>query len=158
MMPIAEVPYTTPDGVERSLRFTLGSRKRIAERFKEPDLKKVMALYGDGALPEIAYCMMYDEKGKPPKGLDAEEFAESLDEDAAVPLLAAVMSAADRGRTPKNELEAMLRETMAQTGSISGASPASVSGSPPESSGPAPNESLTPSVTVTETNSAPLPA
>src|SRR5690348_5984389 len=107
MLPVSGVSYTTPDGVERPLRFTLGARKRIAEKFGEPNLQRIFVKFGDGALPDIAYALMFDEKGKPPADLDPAELAERLTDDEAVALLAAVMSAASKGKVEKKELEAL---------------------------------------------------
>lgn len=138
-MPTPTVTYTTPDGVERVLRFTLGARRRIAERFKEPNVMTIITKIGDGALPEIAYCMMYDEEGNPPAGLLMRSFQESVDD--ATPILAAVMSAVQKGAVPPNELEAMLRKAQqemaekALIGSAPGVSPDIASDSPLENSG-----------------------
>lgn len=159
MMPTENVTYTTPDGVERILRFTLGARRRIAEWFNEPDVIVILQKISDGALPDIAYAMMYDAAGDPPEGLDRKTFAESLDD--GVPLLAAVMSAVGKGATPKNELEAMLREakqkeTTRLIGSVFGASPDIASISAQVNSGGLQSGSIPHSVTVTA-NASGLP-
>lgn len=156
MMPTERVTYTTPDGVERELRFTLGARKRIAEKFGMPDIKGIFATFGDGALPDLAYAMMFDAHGKPP-ALDIVEFAENTDDP--LPLLAALMSAATKGRTPKNELEALLRKAQQMEvekliGSTFGASPDSASDSQLKNSGGSPNPNLTHSATDTAIASA----
>lgn len=148
MSPTETVTYTTPDGVERDLRFTLGARKRIAEKFGMPSIQDIFTKYGDGALPEIAYAMMYDQQGKPPAGLDLSALAEGVEDP--LPLLAALMSAASKGATPKNELEALLRtaqqmEVAKLIGTTFGPLPGSVSNSPTPNSGGSPNENLTPS-------------
>ncbi len=150
MLPTEPVTYKTPDGVERNLRFTLGARKRIAIAFPgcASDVQAAIREYGDGALPEIAYACMYDENGEPPAGLTAAGLAESLDGDDTVGLMAAILSAAAKGKTPKNEIEAMLRkarqeETQNQPGISSGASPASASESLPPNSGASPNGNST---------------
>jgi hypothetical protein len=156
MMPTETVTFTTPDKVERVLRFTLGARKRIAEMFKEPNIQTVLNQFGDGALPDLAYCMMFDAAGDPPKGLDVKRFAEELDD--ATPLLAAIMSAVSKGAAPKNELEALLRKAQEMEaekliGSILGRSPFSASESQQPSSGGVPTENSTPSVPDTESSS-----
>lgn len=109
MNAITPVKYTTPDGVERELRATLGARKRIAARFKQSDVMKIVSQFGDGSLPEIAYALMYDSKGNPPQGLDVVEFAESLDTEDATDLFAHILSAFQRGRTSPNEIAEALK-------------------------------------------------
>lgn len=156
MMPTAPVTFTTPDGVERLLRFTLGARKRIAEMLCAGSLIEVLNRYGDGALPTIAYAMMYDAHGDPPAGLVLADFAESVDD--APPLMAAIMSAASKGRIPKNELEAQLRkaaemEATKLIGSLSGALPGSVSEFQPPNSGGAPTANSTLSASDTASSS-----
>lgn len=138
MMPTEIVTYTTPDGVERVLRFTLGARKRIADAFGIPDIQAIFAKYGDGALPQLAFAMMFDANGDAPGGLDVVQFAEGVDDP--LPLLAALMSAATKGATPKNVLEALLRKAQQMEvekliGSTFGASPDSASESQPKNSG-----------------------
>lgn len=160
MLPTDPVTYKTPDGVERALRFTLGARKRIAIAFPGcgSDVQVALAQCGDGALPEIAYACMYDEDGNPPVGLTAARLAESLDGDDAIALMAAVMSAAGKGRTPKNEIEALLRKAQQTeierlTGISFGASPGSASESQPANSGASLSENSMPSATGTESAS-----
>lgn len=155
MTPTAPVTFTTPDGVERILRFTLGARKRIAERFHELSIQVVLNRLGEGAVPEIAYCMMFDEAGDPPKDLDAKRLCEGLDD--GIPLLAAIMAAVSKGALPKNELEALLREAQEMEakkliGSVFGRLLDSASKSQQQSSGGAPTENSTPSTNSGETS------
>lgn len=128
--------------VERELRFTLGARKRIEDKFGK-GLLQALKEQGYGALPDILYALMHDRKGKPPD-FDVEELRENLPADGGVEILAAVMSAATQGQTPKNEIEALLKleqEKEARKmleeliGSGSGVSADSASGSPTDSSG-----------------------
>lgn len=101
------ITFTTPDGVERTLRFTLGARKRIQDRFGM-NLLQALNAHGDGALPEIAFALMFDEEGDPPKDLSVKRLAEALDSDHSVPLMAAIMSSITKGQTSKKEIEALL--------------------------------------------------
>lgn len=147
-MLVVPIPYTTPDGAERNLRFSQGAKRRIANRFgAAKSLDQIMREEGDNAILEFAYFMMYDEDGKPPSDLTLDRFFEAFAPQGMPCLIAACMSAVVQGETPKNELETLLNQMLTmQTdalqseiqrmiGSGSGASPGSVSASPNESSG-----------------------
>lgn len=115
MNSVTPVKYTTPDGVERELRATLGARKRIAERFGKSDIGGVLQQFGDGALPEIAFAMMYDRKGKAPADLTAAELAEDLAPAEATKLLAHVLSAFGQGKTSPNDIAEALAMLLEET-------------------------------------------
>lgn len=157
MNPITPVKYTTPDGVERNLRFTFGAQKRMVDRLG-CSVSAALLKYDAGALPEILYCMMFDDKGNPPAGLDPVAFAESVDVESGASMMAALIDAMSKGKTPKNELAALEKslEKMFSTktlGSMLGRLLEGVSDSPVPSSGILPNENLTPSSTNGETSS-----
>lgn len=113
--------------------------------------------YDVAALPEILYCLMYDQQGNPPAGFDIASFIESDQFEDAPSLMATVMEAAARGRMEekeKNALEALIKEKMRTemerlTGSISGPSPISASGAAEPTSGNSQNGNSTHSVTDT---------
>lgn len=155
MNPTTPVTYTTPDGVTRPVRVTIGAEKRIAEKFGKP-FPVVLNQYDVAALPDILYLCMFDDAagGKPPKGL-APNWGDALepDTDMKVEMTATLMAANSRGALKKSDLieatKAVLMEEalrkMRTLGLNFGPSPDSVSESPAESSGPAPPESSTPS-------------
>jgi hypothetical protein len=147
-MLVVPVPYMTPDGAERNLRFSQGAKRRIAARFgAAKSLEAIMAEHGDNAILEFAYFMMYDEDGKAPADLTLDRLFESFAPQGMTGLIAACMSAVVQGETPKNEVETMLStlmnmqteqiqsEILRKIGSGSGASVGIVSDSPKESSG-----------------------
>lgn len=140
MNTVTPVTFTTPDGVERTLRWTLGARTRIKERF-HCDLVEALQKHGDGAAADLLWCCLYDKEGKPPADITLVELRESLPGDACVDVMAVVMSAATQGKASPNEVEALIRAQMkeaaaeSQTSSISGASELSASDSPTNSSG-----------------------
>ena len=144
-MLVVPVPFTTPDGAERNLRFSQGAKRRMNLRFgvgkSVPDILKE---HGDNAILECAYFMMYDEDGKPPADLTVDRLFEQLAPQQMTELLAAVMSAMTQAETPKNELETLLKRAQDLTVqseiqklivSGSGVSADSVSDSVSESSG-----------------------
>jgi hypothetical protein len=135
MTPLKVVTLTTPDGVSREMRDTPGARKRIFDRYGEPNFIEIARSKGDWALFEVAYLMMYDRKGKPPEGLSLDEFMETASASSRTELLAAIMSAVSNGEKSKNELEALLTQAEKSIGSVSGVSAGSVSDSASESSG-----------------------
>lgn len=166
MSPITPVKYTTPDGVERALRFTFGAQRRIVERLGCTAVEALQK-YENAALPDMLYACMFDEYGKPPLDLDPVVFAETADPESAAEMMAAFMSAVTKGKSPKNELEALIREAMEKQfslttfGSQLGVSLESASGSPTQSSGTLRNGNSTPSAISSVTNSesvAGLPA
>ena len=136
MTPLKSVTLTTPDGVSRELRDTPGARKRIFEKFGEPNFIEIAKVRGDWALFEVAYLMMYDRKGNPPEGLTLEQFMEDASTSSRTELLAAIMAAVSNGEKSKNDLEALLKKAEeASTGSTSGPSVPSASDSQTISSG-----------------------
>ena len=155
---ITPVKYTTPDGIERSLRYTLGAARRIAEDFGSSNVQKLLNKYDFGCVPRLIYYCLFDSKGHPPDGMTADEFEQLFpgDVDTSRAALAAFISAVSQGKTEKNEIEARMREVMDAegnpTGSPSGPSESSASDSPTSNSGTSPQPSLTllPSVTATE--------
>jgi hypothetical protein len=139
MNSVTPVKLTLPEGVECELRFTLGARKRITDHFGMP-MQEALNKHDSGAFPAIIHALTHTEKGKPT--LELEWLAENLplDGDSSAEILAAIMSAATQGKTPKNELEALLKAQMqgvAQktTGSTPSASEHSASDSAGANSG-----------------------
>ena len=136
---VKPVVLTTPDGVDRELRFTLGARKRIVDRFGM-DMQSALNKYDSGAYPEILFALMHDSKGQPPVGVSVDELSESLAPEDGPEILAAILSAASQGKKTKNELEPLIRAAMdaammQTTGSTSGASPLAPLDSPTNNSG-----------------------
>jgi hypothetical protein len=149
MTPLKAVTLTTPDGVSRELRDTPGARKRIFDRFQEKNFLTLARDRGDWVLIEVAYLMMYDRDGNPPKDLTLGHFMEDASAAAdSSELFAAVMSAVSNGTKTKNEIEVLLKkaqeamEAETSIGSPSGLLTSSASDSPTPSSGgdtPGPN-------------------
>ena len=141
MNAVTPVTITTPDGVERELRFTLGARKRIMESFG-CNMKEALDKYDSGAFPGLLFALMHNADGRPP-AVSSEWLAENIPVDAENEILAAIMSAGTQGKTAKKDIEALLRvareaqikDILKLNGSISGASALSVSESVPETSG-----------------------
>jgi hypothetical protein len=162
---IVPVTITTPDGVERSLRFTLGSRRRIARDLGRP-FADIMQGLTDEELPTLIYNLCFDEDGNPPAGLSIAKLEESYDPANAKELLAEIFAAMSQGSLKKNEALDMidkLSTTKMPIGSPSGASPVSISDSPDPrrpvrgsraSSGKSLRGSMTPSVIPTKSDSA----
>jgi hypothetical protein len=137
MRAVTPVTFISPDGVERQVRFTLGARKRIHALYGTSDIARALDQQGDAAAVGMLHACMYDEKGNPPE-VSLSELEESLTGDSAVEIISTLMSAATQGRTPKNEIEAVLLKAMGletQTGSTSGASVDTASDSPTPTSG-----------------------
>jgi hypothetical protein len=104
---VQPVTITTPDGVERELRFTLGARKRIAEIFG-CGLKEALAKFDAGAFPGVLWALMHNSEGKPPD-VSMDWLSENLPSDSSTEVLAAIMSAATQGKTPKKVIEDLLK-------------------------------------------------
>ncbi len=125
MNAVKPTPFTTPDGVERQLRFTLGARRIIQDSFGMT-LKEALDKYDSGAFPEILYALMHDDKGNPPEGVTVQSLKFNLAAEDSTEILAAIMAAASNGKTEKKEIEALLKENLkkrtAPLGSASGAS------------------------------------
>jgi hypothetical protein len=121
---------TTPDGVERSLRFTLGARRRIARDLGR-SFAEVMQGLSDEDLPTLLYHLLFDEDGNPPAGLSIAKLEESYEPGDTKELLATLLSAMSQGSVKKNEamemIEAGQRSMTMDTGLTSGASPVSIS-------------------------------
>lgn len=132
MTAVTPVTLTTPDGVERLLRFTLGARKRISGKFGTSDLRAILNEHDAGALPDILWCLMHDAEGKPPE-VSVAWLAENIAVTDQAEVLAAIVSAASQGKAPKNELEALI--TASLTGSTFGPTVLSASDSPTTKSG-----------------------
>lgn len=139
--PTTEEPvfYTTPDGVERRVRYHLGAEKRIIDHFGV-GVKAALDKYDKAALPTMLYCCMFGPRGVPPEDLDLLDFEESVDPKEAPGMMAALLAAIGKGAVPKNELEALIRKGMDQqmqalTGFVSGLSPDSASESQTTNSG-----------------------
>ena len=156
MTPLKAVTLTTPDGVSRELRDTPGARKRIFEKFGEPNFIKIAEARGDWALFEVAYLMMYDRKGNPPEGLTLDQFMEDSSTSSRTEMLAAIMAAVSNGEKSKNDLEALLKKAEeTSTGSLSGPSVPSASDSQTINSGGAtPSSNSTPESSDTTSGSA----
>jgi hypothetical protein len=146
-MIVNPVPFTTPDGAERNLRFSQGAKRRIGNRFgaRKP-IQEIMQEHGEDSIIEIAWLLMFDEDGKPP-GITLDRFFETFPPAQMLDLMSSVMSAISNAETPKNEIETLLKKVMTldtemlkseilkMTGSGSGASAGSVSESPSVNSG-----------------------
>jgi len=130
---IVPVTITTPDGVERALRFTLGARRRISRDLAKP-FADVMSTLTDEDLPTFLYHCLFDEDGNPPAGLSITKLEESYEPSDTKALLADLISAMSQGNVKKNEALTMIdqlsRRTTIPTGSPSGDSPVSISESP----------------------------
>ena len=151
MGPIAPVKFTTPDGVERSLVWRLGSERLIVEWLGCTHCQAIIK-YDLAAVPELLYASMYDDEMNPPKDLTLKRLQATLDPDHRVEYMAAWMSAVTKGRTPKNEIEARLRVAMEQSrismtdiGSLLGVSLGNASDSASENSTPLQSGSSNPS-------------
>lgn len=107
MNTVTPVTITTPDGVERELRFTLGARKRINEIFG-CGMKEALDKFDAGAFPGVLFALMYDREGKPPD-VTIAWLEENLPSDASNEIMAAIMSSAVQGKTPKKDIEDLLR-------------------------------------------------
>ena len=140
---VKSVPFTTPDDVERELRFTNGSRRRIAERFGSHEFVEIVNTQGEGALSGLLFACMFDEEGEPPEDLTEKKLAEMLPGDESEEQFAAFLSCVSQGRQSKNELAAAMREAMKEaqakaqksTGSTTGPLPRKRSASRTKSSG-----------------------
>jgi hypothetical protein len=153
---ITPVTYTTPDGIERSLRYTMGAARRIGADFGTNNLQKLLNQYDYACVPRLVYYCLFDASGNPPDGLTAAQFEEQFpgDNETGLKALSALMSAMSQGKASKNELEARMRtETDQPTGSESGPSASNASDSPTRSSGTLLSMSSTPSSSDTETSS-----
>lgn len=142
MNTVTPVTITTPDGVERELRFTLGARKRIHEIFGF-GFQEALDKYDSGAFPGILYALMHDATGKPPE-VTIEWLAENLPADSSTEILSSIMSAGSQGKASPKEIEALLEqaqtaaaeaERLKRIGSTSGPSARSASESVPLTSG-----------------------
>ena len=103
MSAVVPIAYATPDGVECRLRWTLGSRKRMKSRFGQFEIQQIVKEHGDEVIPEIAYLMMFDENGAPPK-ITVEQLTEAIQPDEVLPLYSAIFSACMQGKESPNEI------------------------------------------------------
>jgi len=165
MNTVTPVSITTPDGVERELRFTLGARKRIHEIFGF-GFQEALDKYDSGAFPGILYALMHDATGKPPN-VTIEWLSENLPADSSNEILAAIMSAGSQGKASPKEIEALLAQTqqaaaeadrLRRIGSTSGPSAHSASESQqPNFGGDSANASLKPGLNGSSVRMARLP-
>lgn len=134
MHSVTPVKITLPDGVERELRYTCGAQKLIVDHLG-CKLKEALDKYDTGAFAVILWSLMHDSNGHPPD-VSADWIAFNISPDSSSEIMAAVLSAATQGKTPKNELEALLNKaTETANGSGSLATALSASDSAPQNSG-----------------------
>ena len=112
MEPIHVVPFTTPDGVERALRWTYGAEILASKRFGL-DLSAAMDK-DPGVLPAMVYLAMYDEDGQPPADLTEVRFLNSLAPDAVPELAAAWLEAKTQGKQKKTDTLPLLQAQFAK--------------------------------------------
>ena len=124
----------TPDGVERFLRSTRGSKSLMRQKFgPNKDITEVLNEFGEEAMFDIAYFMMFDQNGNPPEGLTVTQFMHMTPNtnEATASVMAAIMSAVTQGKVEKKEIEPLMlaeldrateRETTRIMTSISGPS------------------------------------
>jgi len=132
---VKPVTFTTPDGVERQLRCTLGARRIIQDLF-QMTLKEALDKYDSAAFPEVLWALMHDDKGAAPD-VSIDQLKFSLAAEDSPEIFAAILAAMGNGKTEKNVIEASIRGAMARklTGSSSGASQQGSSDSQTQSSG-----------------------
>lgn len=128
MRAVNPVMLTIADGVERQLRWSLGTRKRFKERFGTFDIAALTTQHGDEIVPEIAYLMMFDANGQPPP-FSLDWFTETMPPEAMEGMMTVIFSALIQGAKSPNEILAALQEvtqasqnTETATGSTSGPS------------------------------------
>jgi hypothetical protein len=112
MNAVVPVTYQTADGVERVLRSTRGAKALIRERFGSVDVIDLLNKHSEEALFEIAWFMMHDEMGEPPKDLPLKKFMNitPASSESLAEVLAAITAAMSQGKQTKNELEAPMLE------------------------------------------------
>lgn len=167
---IVSVPYTTPDGAERKLRFSHFVKDEIGLRYGlGKNLFDIMAEKGQGVIVEIAYLMMHDEELRPPPDLTLNRLRGTLSPHGFQELFGAVSSAFSNGEISKNDGETLFQELQKSAkealmmklppeirkliDSGSGASAGSASDSQSESSGGVPRKKSKRASTATESNS-----
>jgi len=161
MRPAQPVFFTTPDGIEREVRFGFRQQKAIVERYGDGmNIVAVLNKYGDSVLPELLFMCLAGRGGKPPEGLTEEQLMDDLDLDQSADVMATLLCAAKRGKVEKKMIEEAIRkgdmkEVARLTGSISGLSLDSNSDSQTMNSGTSPSESLSPSSTDSRSESEP---
>lgn len=95
---VTPITVAFPDGKEHIFRYSPGAMNRLVKRFGvEFDLMELVKAHGPGVLPEVAYNMMYDDKGKPPAGVTLAEMEENISPDGQE-LFIAIMAALNQGR------------------------------------------------------------
>lgn len=139
MNSVKAVALALPEDNECELRFTLGAKKKIVDHFGM-SLQDALNKYDSGAFPFIIWALAHTPKGKPTVDLDWLENSLPSDADSTAEMMAAIMSAGTQGKTPKNEIEALIKAQMEgqqpkTTGSTSSASALSASDSVDASSG-----------------------
>lgn len=126
---VTPVSYTTPDGVERKVRSSLGAQKRVTERFGD-NLQAALNKHGAAMLAELLYLYLYDEKQNPPKDLTVAELEEMLpsSQESLVEILSVIGSANTQGAIDKKNFAERIRAALQKaaeqlnTGSESGVS------------------------------------
>ncbi len=123
--PIPSVKVTAFDGVEREIRFTFGAQRRIIDGAKTASgelwagfgmpAMQVLNRYDTAALPELLWCCMFDEKGKPPQDLDPVEWREKEDPENGPELYGVFMECITKGRVRKNEFAAQIRTLLEES-------------------------------------------
>lgn len=136
MNAVVSVPFTTPDGVERQLRSTLGAKKRICDLLGM-HAHDALNKYDSGAFPYILFALLHDANGNPPEGITVSYLAENLLPENTVEILAAIYSALSNGQVEKKALEPVIQKRLTEllTGLHSGASVLNPSDSPTDNSG-----------------------
>jgi hypothetical protein len=109
------VIVATPDGVERTLRFTQGSRRRIVNFFGV-DFKAALEKYGDAAVPAAIHAMLHDGKGRLPDGVPetVEEFEQQFPGDvmSSKRYLAAAIEAITQGKVDQKKITELIDQQM----------------------------------------------
>lgn len=149
-MGVHSVTFKTPDGVERTARWTLGTAKRLYAKYGS-DLRAALNEFGDALIPELVHQCLYVD-GQPPSDLSLMQLEEMSTEADLQEYLAVFMEAQTQGAVSKNVLaprlkaamEARAKEELAKlTGSDSGASEPKSSDSATLSSGTSRKRSTT---------------
>lgn len=139
MNAVVPVIITTPDGVERPLRWANGAIKMIFDEF---GCDLLQALKTSTSLPAVLHILMHDAAGNPPD-ITREYLAWNMDPQDTAEVLGSIMSAITQGKAPKKDIETLLKAEMKKeadalrkrSGLTPGPSARSVSESPASTSG-----------------------
>lgn len=146
---IVPIIFTTPDGVERVLRFTLAARKRNVDLLRDNPADEIGNRHPtDDQIPILLYnCMFDDQKGTPPPGITPAYLLENYEPTQLEDLYAQYVALRSQGKVDKKkvlELFAIAKQAEAEriaaekaalssakttNATSSGASPATSSGS-----------------------------